>query len=238
MRCSAPQATTSSYITPRRLKCIRFAPHDPLDEQPGTWFAFNMGPCAIRPRQQVEICLPSFGFCENAGQQSPSIRAGGRGFKVAQLPRWITTYCMRTHFWQQVAVARLLAEPSLPVCHSTSTGRARSCSNELKMQKGRMGATSQLRQRLRCTIPSAGAGRRDFQQPPEQIEKAKQQTDTSHDTNTYTPSMQTLLFLQWTEHTIHHPRPAAAAADHGGESHTLQPSVGNMVPPQCALTGQ
>ena len=40
----------------------------------------------------------------------------------------------------------------------------------------------------------------------------------------YTPSMQTLLFLQWTEHTIHHPRPAAAAADHGGESHTLQPS--------------
>ena len=27
-------------------------------------------------------------------------------------------------------------------------------------------------------------------------------------------------FFQWTAHTIHHPRPAAAAADHGGESHT------------------
>ena len=53
--------------------------------------------------------------------------------------------------------------------------------------------------------------------------------------NTYTPSMPTLTLCQWTAHTIQHPRPAAAAADHGGGSHT--PSVGHMGP-QYALAGQ
>ena len=43
-------------------------------------------------------------------------------------------------------------------------------------------------------------------------------TDTQH---FYTPSMQTLTF-EWTTRTIHHSRPAAAAADHGG-SHTPWP---------------
>ena len=48
--------------------------------------------------------------------------------------------------------------------------------------------------------------------------------------NTSSPSMQT-HFFQWTAH-IHHPRPAAAAADHGGGvTHTLShahPSSGHM----------
>ena len=69
----------------------------------------------------------------------------------------ITTHCLRTHFWQQVA--GLLAEPSLPASHSTSRG-ARPRSRDFRCRKAHMGATRQLRQRLRCTIPSAGAGGR------------------------------------------------------------------------------
>ena len=47
--CAASQARTTDNMN--MLQATQT-----LDEQPGTWLAFYTGPCAIRPRQQVEIC--------------------------------------------------------------------------------------------------------------------------------------------------------------------------------------